>query len=405
MPQSDSKQVSDPSKKDGAASTTVRLTEYTGLEVKTLWNHFSKDSLITSAELGALLERILIKDSTDLLTDLKKSASWKKYATKVLTAMDTSKGETLDLSEFSSEFNKINQRRLYYFLRYLFPDILVHLRNICQQMGLSESEMKELDRILTARNDEQVPVSAAEVIEEDTSDKDEIDRLTALLSILESRVAELEALIQNERDEAIEKEREWNKKISEADINKLKSENEALLAREFEVAKLKWTEEKTELNNEFKNIIDENEQLRKALAGSKKSINDLNNEVLRVLTELNNELNKGGKDVLKFTGTGLTGIDLDPLRTELVRRFGSIDAFIATLGKKGATEKRGITLNELELLGVSMGYSREYCKKLFYTLDTHDRGIVSISQFGRPFPIINKELCLLTKGDLKKQND
>ena len=403
--------------------TCIRLKEYTGLEVKTLWNHFNKESLITSYELAALLERILIKDATDLLTDLKKGLSWRKYASRVLSAMDTSKGETLDMAEFSDKFNATNQRRLFYFLKYLFPDLLSHLRDVCEQMGLTVDEMKELDKILKGRRRDDEEIVLATVVEDvvpvDTSDKDEIDRLNGILrelqqeqadtSELHKQLTETRKLLTSEQLKIREYKTELDNansviselrsalQLSQDELNELKHQQKDSDKLVSEVEQLRDSARKNVdfWTQKFEGVISENDELRSVLLISKHDIEKLNFEVLRVSRELKDKLDEKNGGLTKISGASLTGIDLDPLRTELVRRYGSIDAFIASLDKK--VEKRGITLNELELLGVSMGYSREYCKKLFYTLDTNDKGIVSTSQFSRPLPIINKELCLLTK--------
>ena len=88
----------------------------------------------------------------------------------------------------------------------------------------------------------------------------------------------------------------------------------------------------------------------------------------------------------------LSGVALDPLRTELVNQFGSIDAVIG--------KRKRITLHELENIAVSMRYSREYCRKLFYALDVKNRGFLSCEQFSRPLPLIHRELCLLTQASV-----
>jgi Ca2+-binding EF-hand superfamily protein len=54
-------------------------------------------------------------------------------------------------------------------------------------------------------------------------------------------------------------------------------------------------------------------------------------------------------------------------------------------------------MTEIESISLSLGYTREYCKKLFFALDTKNRGYLTMEQFARPLPVINKELCLLMK--------
>lgn len=55
-------------------------------------------------------------------------------------------------------------------------------------------------------------------------------------------------------------------------------------------------------------------------------------------------------------------------------------------------------MNEVELLALSLGYTKTYSKKLFYALDTRNRGFLSIEQFSKTLPVINRELVLLTKS-------
>ncbi len=96
---------------------TVRIRPYTGVELKTLWNHFNKDDLITDSELSGLLERIFVKDSTDMFADLKRTLAWKKFGQSASKLMDASNSGMVDLSKFNSGFNDFNTNRFYYVIK------------------------------------------------------------------------------------------------------------------------------------------------------------------------------------------------------------------------------------------------------------------------------------------------
>jgi hypothetical protein len=85
----------------------------------------------------------------------------------------------------------------------------------------------------------------------------------------------------------------------------------------------------------------------------------------------------------------LSGAALDPFRSELVNQFGSIEAVVG--------KRKKMTLHEMETIASSLGYSRDYSRKLFYALDVKNRGFLTAEQFGRPLPLLNQELCLLTQ--------
>ena len=88
---------------EASSVPAVRVKAYTGLEIKTLWNHFNKDDLLTISEVGELLDRVLIKDASDIYGVLKGGKGWKEYCSAALKLMDTSQGSTIDLQEFNSE--------------------------------------------------------------------------------------------------------------------------------------------------------------------------------------------------------------------------------------------------------------------------------------------------------------
>ena len=162
---------------------------------------------------------------------------------------------------------------------------------------------------------------------------------------------------------------------------------------------------KPEILEEWKTCFDcitlENSELREVLSHSRADISKMNVEIMRLNKELIEVRSLGGDNKRggSLYGAALSGINLDPFRLELIRQFGSFESAFSSFNlspKKGV--KIRITLNEVELLAISLGYSRDYSTKLFYALDTRNRGVLSIEQFSRPLPVLVEELCLLTKA-------
>ena len=470
--------------KEEGVPPTVRLKPYTGLEIKTLWNHFNKDDLITINELSELLDRILVKDATDVFTAIRGSKGWKEYCSQALKYMDTSRGNTIDLQEFSSQFNGFYQTRFYYIVKHLVPAVLKELKKICRECDIDASRIAELDAILIG----EVPAAPQPVVV-DTSSKDEMKQLKAMMDNLtneleqnrgdlraaqgkiiqlkdllsqseaqyqdlrprfetehsyrvaaETEIQKLRAEISNLQsaqnaadsykreldrsrtvldsvNEDLFRAREENKRLVEQnrnDILRLEGEISALRkeidGRDTELIMThqkseKFERESLELKNgqaklieewkhKFDEVLKENEKCRTVMA-------DLRSEVIRVNTALVEAQNadqgneKNGK-VSSIYAASLSGVGLDPLRSELVRQFGSIDAVV---GKRAR-----LTLHELESMALTMGYSREYCRKLFYALDVKNRGFLSGEQFSRPLPLLHRELCLLTQAQVQTRS-
>ena len=463
------------------APLLVRLKPYTGLEIKTLWNHFNKDDLITVSELSELLDRIMIKDSTDIYTAIKGSKGWKDYCSQAMKVMDTSRGNTIDLQEFSGGFNGFYQTRFYFSIKHIIPALLKELKRICQECELDAVRLSELAGILAG---DATPAPQPVI---DNASKDEIKNLKSLIDKLnsvlaqskselmaaqgeigqlkeslarsETQYSDLLSRFDKERSERLAADAEMDRlrrelrgmqsfqdttenqkkeierlrmelDATQEDLHKAREENRrlvdqnrdsgarfeaeqaslrrALENRDNEILQLQQESDKLERESQnirnsqgklvdewrmkFDDILKENDTCRTIMA-------ELRSEIIRVNTALYEAQNAEKEQDIKVSSihaASLSGIGLDPFRTELVRQFGSIDA---ALGKR-----KRVTLHELEAMATTMGYSREYSRKLFYALDVKNRGFLSGEQFARPLPLLNRELCLLTQAQIEPKS-
>ena len=434
--------------KEESGSVSVRVKPYTGLEIKTLWNHFNKDALMTSTEMAELVERILVKDATDILSDVKGTKAWREYCSQALKVMDTSHGGTVDLGEFTSDFNSFYQSRFYYVIKHLFPALNKELKRICRESDLDPNRIAEIESMLvgdgssSSISDSQVRKYKETIesltkrledsVREAASTADEVRKLSEALNRSNAEnqelrsqqqseqatrkqsqgqldtIARLEQVVESlhqelevQRRDKIQAEALYNERISS-----LMRENSALKAEmlekedeanrwrdradqnEKEASRLKAnrSDEIQDWRSKFNAIIAENEKCRNVMS-------DMRNEIIRVNTALLEVQLKGKEEKMpknaSFHATSLSGVALDPLRIELVNQFGSLEAVIG--------KRKRVTLHELESIAAALGYSREYCKKLFFALDVKNKGVLSMEQFSRPLPMLNSELCLLTQ--------
>ena len=472
-----SKQQGGKEGESAQGNSAIRLKPYSGLEIKTLWNHFNKEDLMTVQEIGELLDRVLVKDATDIFTALKASKAWREYCSQGLKSMDASRGGSLDLQEFNAEFNKFYVSRAFFVIKYILPALNKELRKICLEAGLDASRIAEVDAILVGEvpppqapapvvvNDGEIRKlketvdNLTRMLEQHKQDlasssaearqlKDDLSRVNSDYQRLLSQYEEEKAgLTRAEQDLARSKLEADKLRSSEKDsenfrreidrlqqqldtaqeatlradsesrqtesrlnsrISTLESENASIKSRmdekDREVAKWKeaaataeketqrlkknQTEEVNEWKKKFDDIIKENDQCRQVM-------NDLRAEIVRVNStlleaQLADKEKSNPTKISAFHAASISGVSLDPLRTELVNQFGSIEAVIG--------KRRKITLHELESVAVAIGYTREYCRKLFYALDVKNRGFLSVEQFSRPLPTLNHELCLLTQA-------
>ena len=444
------------------SESAVRLKPYSGLETKTLWNHFNKDDLMTISEVTSLLDRVLMKDATDVYADVKQTKAWKDYCSQALRIMDSSNGTTVDLQEFTAEFNSFYLNRMYYLVKCLVPALHKVLRKVCEEAGFDAERMSEIAAIMAGggKEKEKVQVRVEEKIVIQEADKTaELAEIVKLKESIEKLGSEIEAIRAEggaelaaakeaadrtiaENDEerrALEQRFEAEKASLNEQISSLKTEIEKMTvhdiessrastaratAQETEIESLKHQlrtalqdveiakllgkdkielleeenrglksrafKEVDEWKSKFDEIIKENVDCRNLFAGLKADVIRLNAELLERQLE-----DRRRKETAPFTmasvhSVALSGISLDPFRAELVQQFGSIDN---VMGKRTK-----LTLNEMELIATSIGYSREYSRKLFYALDVKNRGFLSAEQFARPLPVLNDELCLLTKS-------
>lgn len=361
-----------------AKTSSVRIKEYTGIELKTLWNHFNKDGVMTITELDALLERITTKDCVDMFTDLKRTKAWTKFCKSALKVLDTSQGSSVDLGEFTSEFNLFNSNRFYYAVKYLVPEILVLLKEYSLSMNVSEDRLNEFS------------ISPPQ------------DDLQTKLSPLQARISELEAELSKIRQSTasetgvLQKQLEDSRSATmkaEALVSQLERENANLKKSTVSDALIKEWQQKFDL------IVQENGELRDCLERSRQEVVSQSTKIV----SLKEQLDKNSGDGFSATafGASINDIELDPFRTELLRQYGSFDSVLASFRVQSA---RKITMVEMETMCLSLGYTREYCRKLFYALDTRNRGYLTMEQFSRPLPILNKELCLLLKEEVKSSS-
>jgi hypothetical protein len=396
-------------------SLAVRIRPYTGVELKTLWNHFNKEDLITYSELGGLLERIIIKDSTDLFTDLKRTHGWKKYVQSAMKKMDTSKGSTIDLSEFNSEFNQFNTHRFYYLIKYLLPEVISLLKSYSQEMNLSVDKLGEFGR------------------DPDASNPDDLKKIKQLESLLAEYRLKVESIKTDDNSEISARNKKWEDEVAQLrqTVEKNVSENTRLqamrrelgdAARSAEAENEALRRELEKVRNEkpsididqfvgewtrkFKDVIDENTNLRDLVSNNKTKLERMTADYIQVaqkVSDLETEL-QTAKNVKPNTiyGAAITGTELDPFRRDILKKFSSLEnTFSNSQISLSPTNRnngpRRITLTEVEMLATSMGYTRGYAKKLFFALDTRNKGILTLEQFSRPLPVLNHELVLLTK--------
>jgi DNA repair exonuclease SbcCD ATPase subunit len=228
--------------------------------------------------------------------------------------------------------------------------------------------------------------SRSEEMEKLKKINDELNKkLEGLYKELDDKEAEIMEAKSNQSKDAVY----FDKQIlaKEETIRRLESENEKL-------KKFVKNDLVDEWKQKFDEIISENSKLRDTLAGVKNEVVAQNVQIIRMKESTDEEVAKSLKASTTLVGAALTDIQLDPFRAELVRQYGSFEsalrAFRLTPGKR-------LTMTEIESVCLSFGYTREYCKKLFYALDTRNRGFLTMEQFARPLPVINKELCLLMK--------
>ena len=457
-----------------APTTTVRLKGYSGLEMKTLWNHFNKDDLMTLNELSDLLDRILVKDATDIYASMKQTKGWREYCSHAMKILDTSRGNTIDLQEFSSEFNSWYLNRFYYVVKYLIPTMNKELKRIVRESGMDPSRIAELETILAGEVVATAPGS-------DSGSKEEIRRLKQTIEELKAQVNEFKAEMKKREIELAaadteivtlngalsqseQKRNDFEAKLNQVqeDNERLRQESDALkrtqasaefTQRDLERSKheleslreelthyqttveengstmsklrlelssmrsqlvskdeemQRWKEasenserETSELRKrqqrdvdewkrKFDDVISENERCRTIMSDMRAEIVKVNASVLEVKLKGNRDEENHNAKLSSIHAASVTGIGLDPLRTELVNQFGSLDA---VMGKR-----KRITLHELESIAAALKYSREYCRKLFYALDIKNRGFLSAEQFSRPLPMLQRELCLLTQA-------
>lgn len=443
----------------GSLSSAVRTKPYTGLEIKTLWNHFQKDDLMTIKEVTALLDRIMIKDATDIYTALKTNKAWNDFTSQALKLLDSSGGGTVDLEEFTSEFNAVYMARVFFVIKLLVPVFLRELRRLCEECQLDPGRMEEAKRILAGIGGEAPTKTVVEekIVVKEADKKAELEEIKRLKDLLEQLTRDLEmtrselavastsgdAFSQRLREKDLEIAELQRKSKSESDalrqeIDDLKAQADKLRQANTDAqreAKERSARQQAELDglsnklmqaqkemddtkrscadrvralekdneklreNQFKDLaewkskfdqaIEENSKGRKLLSDLKEEASKLNAQLLeRELSDKRKQSNVSS--VSPIHAAALSGITLDPFRSELIKQFGSIEQVM--------NKRTKLTLNEMELIASSMGYSREYSRKLFYALDVKNRGFLTREQFARPLPLLNDDLCLLTKG-------
>ena len=358
-------------------ASPIRMKDYTGIELKTLWNHFNKDGVMTISELNSLLERIVMKDGSDLFGDLKKTKAWTKFCKSALRVIDTSQGSSVDLSEFTSEFNLFNSNRFFYAVKYLLPAIV--------------SLMKQYSVAMKVNEDRLTAFSIGGPSEDPKSKE--------LIASLQSKVSELETLlmdaqkVSSQASDSQSQIKSLQSKLLDKDarIKEILEENSKLKESIRESVIAEWQEK-------FEKVISENSELRSTLEQAR---SDLVAQAATIAS-LKQQLESSKTSTKNFSatafGASLSDVELDPFRTELIRQYGSFDK--ALLEFRVQSSKK-ITMVEMETMCLSLGYTREYSRKLFYALDTRNRGYLSLEQFSRPLPILNKELCLLLKEEVR----
>ena len=479
---------------EGSGSTAaVRVKPYSGLEVKTLWNHFSKDDLLTITEVGELLDRVLIKDASDIYAVIRTGRAWREYCAMALKIMDTSQGSTIDLQEFTSEFNAFYVSRLYYIVKFLIPIVHSELLKACEKSGMEAKRLAELEGIIKsdrpthkvvdkavelaeiarlnqlvasltlalesskqAEGTSEIAALKAEVIQlkiqagsASTQQHSMIEKLSKELSFqrnelakignektvleakivkleesnigLEAQIAKLEAekvsmksmnekevlTLREQLDIALEGKSDMEQQVSKLESIKEQLRNAegtlsgmdgVVLTRDSKIASLesehRLLKEKTlrdaeEWKRKFDEIIHENNKCKHLLSEIRTDIMRTNAAILENHLDASKTDPQSSNKLSSLHAAALSGSSLDPFRTELVHQFGSLEA---VMGKR-----KKLTLHELETVATSIGYTREYSKKLFYALDSRNRGFLTADQFSRPLPMLNDDLCLLTK--------
>jgi len=335
---------------------------------------------MTTSELSALVERIITKDGADIFTDLKQTAAWKRYCQSAMKVLDTSSGSSIDLAEFTSEFNLFNTNRFYYLIKHLVSEILNLLKKYSKDMNMSTDRLDEF-----------------QFGNKPTQDKESIALLQQTISDLNKKLEQVNNQLKGSQNQlgSLQKEyedsvRETARSMKEKDVEIacLKGENDKLKRYIQDDVVEEW-------NGKFESVIEENNKLREVLENVKKEVIDQNVQFTRIREALDEEREKSAKanSTMTIVGAAMTDIQLDPFRTELVRQYGSFETAIKSFW---GTRHR-LTMTETESMCLSLGYSRDYCKKLFFALDTRNRGYLTMEQFARPLPVINNELCLLMK--------
>jgi len=362
---------------DIVKSSTVRVKAYTGIELKTLWNHFNKDGVMTVSELNSLLERIMVKDGSDLMADLKRTKAWTKFCKSALKVLDTSQGSSVDLAEFTSEFNLFNSNRFFYAIKYLLPEIVELLKQYSIAMSVNDDRLTSFS------------------ITQPSQDS----KTTELVSSLQSRISELEALLMEAEKASSEAS------MSQAQIRTLESRANAAENRirelEDENSKLRKSIHDTiikEWEEKFNQILSENSELRSTLEQARSDLVSQSASITSLRDQLDTAKSSNNNFSATAFGASLSEVELDPFRTELIRQYGSFDKALSEFRVQSIKK---ITMVEMETMCLSLGYTREYSRKLFYALDTRNRGYLSLEQFSRPLPILNKELCLLLKEEVR----
>ena len=363
--------------KSVANSSSIRMKDYTGIELKTLWNHFNKDGVMTISELNALLERIMMKDGSDLMNDLKKTKAWTKFCKSALRVIDTSQGSSVDLAEFTSEFNQFNSNRFFYAVKYLLPAIIELLKHYSITMKVNEDRLTAFSVVTSS---------------EDPKSKELIESLQSKISELETLLidAQKQASYASDSQSLIDA---LNSRVNggESRIAELLEENSRLKKSIQDTVINEWQEK-------FDQIMNENSELRSALEHARSDLIAQSSSISSLKDQLESSKSTSKNFSATAFGASLSDVELDPFRTELIRQYGSFDK---ALSEFRVQSLKKISMVEMETMCLSLGYTREYCRKLFYALDTRNRGYLSLEQFSRPLPILNKELCLLLKEEVR----
>ena len=209
------------------------------------------------------------------------------------------------------------------------------------------------------------------------------DQFNSKASRLTEEIQALRGQLRNASDEVQESRQKCEAALAAKD-GKL-----SLLEIELRRLREKTLEDAEEWKSRFQDIIDENTKCKAVVSDIRTEIIKTNSAILENLMQRSPK-NQSSEKISSLHAAALSGSSLDPFRTELVHQFGSLEA---VMGKR-----KKLTLHELETVATSIGYTREYSKKLFYALDSRNRGFLTADQFSRPLPMLNDDLCLLTKA-------